>query len=62
MKLNKINNFKTGAHMKILEYGIVYKTKKSKIKQAMDVQDKIRKKTKGGKTLSEEIRYWRDKR
>ncbi len=35
---------------------------KAKIKRAMETQDKIREKTKGDKSLTEEIRKWRDAR
>lgn len=35
---------------------------KTKIREAIKVQDKIRKKTKGGVNLTQEIRKWRDKR
>lgn len=35
---------------------------KTGMKKAMKVQDKIRKKTKGGISLTKEIRKWRDTR
>ena len=63
MKLGKTNHLRTGVSMKLFDYGIVYKTKKNdKILKAAKTQDKIRKRTRGGKSLSEEIRHWRDTR
>lgn len=45
------------------EYATVHRLKdKTRMENAMRTQDRIRKKTKGGINLTEEIRKWRDKR
>ncbi len=44
------------------EHAVVYRLKdKTRIKEAMELQDKIRSLTKGGVNLTKEIRKWRDK-
>ena len=53
--------YKTIVHR--FEYSVVYRLKdKNRIARAMKVQDEIRKKIKGGSSLSEIIRKWRDAR
>ncbi len=53
--------YKTIVHR--FEYVTVHRLKdKTRMERAMKVQDEIRKKTKSGINLTEEIRKWRDKR
>jgi hypothetical protein len=60
-KLNGNMNYKTVIHR--FEYSVLYKLKdKGRIENAMKMQDEIRKKTKGGISLTKEIRKWRETR
>jgi len=60
-KLKGNMNYKTVIHR--FEYSILYRMKdKSRIANAMKIQDEIRKKTKGGINLTKEIRKWRETR
>jgi len=53
--------YKTIMHR--FEYVAVHRLKdKTRMESAMKIQDRIREKTKGGKSLTDEIRRWRDKR
>ena len=61
MKVN--SNMKFDAVISKYEYGVIYRIRnRDKVEKAMKIQDSIRKRSKTRKSLTKEIRKWRDTR